>query len=338
MNKLLVIGPLMTESSLSFGGVVVLFSDFVNHLKKFNVDHTIIGINSNKSKLYTFININVKVLKKIKGHTHVSLHGTANNFLFFGPFLVVYCKIFGKKLSLRKFAGNFDSIYENSNFFKKRIIEFVLKKSDSVFFETKYLIEFFKKFNVNTFWFPNVRVTSEFNTSFKFKKKFIYLGSIQEEKGIDDLLKASRYLSDSYKIDLYGNIREDKYKYLEKWNNKIVSYKGIIKPTEVQRILSLYDVLILPSYREGYPGVIVEAYSVGLPVIATSLKGISEIVENGISGILCPTNSPLELSKAIKYFDSKNYSKFRYEAKRSFNHFDSALQSEKILKIMLRES
>ena len=254
------------------------------------------------------------------------------------PILIHFSKIFGKKISLRKFAGNFDEIYKQSNFLKRIIIRFVLKNSDINFFETKYLVKFFSMFNQDTFWFPNVRRKNDYFTSNSYSKKFLYLGHIQEEKGVEDLFQAAKFLSNDYSIDFYGNITEKKYKLDEFWKSEIVTYKGVLKPDEVPEIISKYDVLILPSYREGYPGVIIEAFSVGIPVIATNLKGISEIVQNGISGILVPINNPLELSKAIKYFDSNNYIRFSKEAKKIFKNFDNSIQTKKIIKLILSES
>ena len=327
----------MAEGTTSYGGVLVLFNDFITHLKKNRIDHTVIDINSSKYKVISFIIINFKILLNLNKHSHVSLHGTARNFLLLGPILVIYCKLFNVKLSLRKFAGNFDVIYQESSYVKKNILAFILTNSNCVFFETKYLVDFFIKFNKNTYWFPNVREKSKYRTKLDYSSKFIYLGNIQEEKGMDDLLKLTNLLSDDYVIDLYGNIRENKYDYIRKLQDPIVSYRGIINPSEAQKIISEYDVLILPSYREGYPGVIVEAFSVGVPVVATNLKGISEIVKNGISGILVPTNNPLKLADAMRDFDSKNYIKFSHEAKKSFIDFDTSIQTAKMLKLLLNE-
>ena len=60
-----------------------------------------------------------------------------------------------------------------------------------------------------------------------------------------------------------------------------------------------YDVLVLPTFwkGEGYPGVIIEAFSVGLPVVATNLPGISEMIDSQ-SGILVPPHSASTLAKA----------------------------------------
>ncbi|MFQ5772319.1 MAG: glycosyltransferase, partial [bacterium] len=69
----------------------------------------------------------------------------------------------------------------------------------------------------------------------------------------------------------------------------------------VYQTLAQYDVLILPTFwkGEGYPGVIIEAFMVNLPVIATSLKGIKEIVQDGKTGLLVEPRSIESLKNAI---------------------------------------
>jgi glycosyltransferase involved in cell wall biosynthesis len=69
---------------------------------------------------------------------------------------------------------------------------------------------------------------------------------------------------------------------------------------KVQQTLSKYDVLLLPTFYagEGYPGAIIEAYSCGIPVIATAWRSIPEIVHKN-SGILIPPHSSAALANAI---------------------------------------
>ena len=66
------------------------------------------------------------------------------------------------------------------------------------------------------------------------------------------------------------------------------------------RYLKNFDIFVLPSLKEGLPYVILEAGLAGLPVIASNVGGIPEIIENGKDGLLVPPADPKELIKAIK--------------------------------------
>ena len=79
-------------------------------------------------------------------------------------------------------------------------------------------------------------------------------------------------------------------------------YKGQLQPEEVIPTLHEYDALIFPSHYagEGCPGILVEALSAGLPIIASDWKYNSEFVTNGLTGFLCDTFNPTEYVNAIK--------------------------------------
>jgi glycosyltransferase involved in cell wall biosynthesis len=80
-----------------------------------------------------------------------------------------------------------------------------------------------------------------------------------------------------------------------------VQYKGVLEPSAVIPTLRGYDVVLLPTYHcgEGYPGIVLEAYSVGVPVIATRWRALPEIVEDEICGILIEPRDSEGLARAI---------------------------------------
>ena len=68
---------------------------------------------------------------------------------------------------------------------------------------------------------------------------------------------------------------------------------------DIPQILSIMDIFVLPSALEGFSNVILEAMATGLPVVATNVGGIPELVVNKQTGILVPPDEPEELAKAI---------------------------------------
>ena len=76
----------------------------------------------------------------------------------------------------------------------------------------------------------------------------------------------------------------------------------MLVPEEVPRVLSEHDLLLFPSYYpgEGHPGVILEAFQCGLPVIAAKWQAVPEIVEHGKNGLLVAPGSAGEVRVAIE--------------------------------------
>jgi glycosyltransferase involved in cell wall biosynthesis len=68
---------------------------------------------------------------------------------------------------------------------------------------------------------------------------------------------------------------------------------------DVPAILSASDLFVLPSIYEGFPGAAIEAMALGLPVVASSIPTLREVVEEGRSGLLVPPNDPPKLAGAI---------------------------------------
>ena len=64
-------------------------------------------------------------------------------------------------------------------------------------------------------------------------------------------------------------------------------------------VLTKAQIVVLPSYREGLPKVLLEAAACGKPVVATNVAGCREIVKDGINGLLVPPKDPASLSDAI---------------------------------------
>lgn len=337
MSKILLIGSRNNRvDSSQTGGVTILFELLRSELKDRDIAFTTIDTlkaNHNNSGLRTFVMAVYEMMKYVPRHHSISLQATPNSFLYLAPIAVVLCKLFRKPLSIRLFAGDFFELYEAYTPLKKRMVRFGLKHANQLFFELKSLVEEAQNYNKNTYWFPNVRSQSiqKFHTK-KFRRRFVYIGSINQEKGIDELCAVIPKLKGDFTVDLYGPLKYEHENYSTSYFAKRnIAYKGALKAEEVLETMAQYDVLVLPSHREGYPGVIIEAFSQGMPVIATKLPGIMEMCRHGVDSILIEAQEEEQLLEAMLSLNEKQYQTLQEGARSAFSNFNSSRQTDLFL-------
>ena len=334
MNKILLFGPKFNKNEPSnVGGIIVLFEDLLMQLEKENINFEVIDTNKENysNKIIAFFYIYLKFLINVKKIDNISIHGTAKDYLFLAPFIIFISKIFNKKISTRKFAGNFHSIFNNYNLIFKILIKYVLKNSDTNFFETKELVSYFSEHNKNTYWFPNVRDITQKNLNEKiYSKKFVFISSVKKTKGINEIINAFKELPLDFTIDIFGPI-QDKDITKEKIEiSSNIKYHGAIESKYVIDTLENYDILILPTYHEGegYPGIIIEAFALGMPVITTNWNAIPEIVNHNINGLIIEPKDYIQLKNTILNIKENEFESLRKEAYKSFSNFSSDLQTK----------
>jgi glycosyltransferase involved in cell wall biosynthesis len=143
----------------------------------------------------------------------------------------------------------------------------------------------------------------------------LFVGRISFEKGLHVLLDSLRDLKKSVSLVIIGpatslNYYQDILKRIEKENQRgkhRITYLGALDQPEVAKWCQKASILILPSFYEAFPVVILEALSCETPVIATPVGGIPELVRDYENGFLIPPNNPLKLAEAIEYLlDNKD--------------------------------
>lgn len=137
---------------------------------------------------------------------------------------------------------------------------------------------------------------------------FIFIGRIVKDKGMDELAEAmNRLLRMNKKCKLMlvgwyereqGSITEEHENFFR--NNDSVSYVGYKK--DVRLYLAAADALVFPSYREGFPRVVLEAGAMGLPSIVTDINGCNEIIVEGENGVIIPPRDKNSLYEAMLHF------------------------------------
>lgn len=140
-------------------------------------------------------------------------------------------------------------------------------------------------------------------------RRFVFLSRIVAEKGVEELLAAVSSINLKYKnlfeLDFYGRL-DTQYEshflnLINSYDN--VSYKGLLDLTQSSGydILSRYDMMIFPTFYhgEGFPGVIIDAYISGLPVIASDWRENPNVITHGSNGIIYPTHDIRALEDAM---------------------------------------
>lgn len=136
------------------------------------------------------------------------------------------------------------------------------------------------------------------------KKIVLFVGALRKIKGVDYLIEAAKSFVDK-DTELFMVGRDDGLKKsLEKRAQELkianfIKFTGPVNHEDIPLWISAADILVLPSLSEGRPNVILEALACEIPVVATDVGGIPELLIEGETGYLVPAKNPVELSKRI---------------------------------------
>lgn len=330
-KAILIIGSVpYKDRPSSFGGVTVLMKDFIDYCDARRVPYLFASTNRYSGKgasLRNYLSMLLFVARKAGRETVVMCNLDLRGMYAVFPVLWLIAKCRGAKIALRRFAGSSKKFLEEHPIVKRWLLP-CLRHTDLTLFETKEQVAYFRSFGIRTEWFPNVRkrlsAPKSEEAAADYRRRFVFMGHVKKEKGIGELVGCFRRLSRDYQVDIYGRPVDYTAEELEGEN---IHYKGILQPEEVCGILKQYDALILPSYKEGYPGVVIEAFSAGLPCIATACGGIPEIIDDGVNGFLIKPRSADDLLAAIKRFDEADRPAM---SKQAFSSFERNFESETV--------
>lgn len=174
------------------------------------------------------------------------------------------------------------------------------------------------------------------------QKRILYGGGLISSKGIDDLLQALSLITKKYpdiKLDILGSGNwedyQDKVRDLGILGN--VKYHGHVSHENIHEYYKQSLIFVLPTKHEAFNLMILEAMASGLPVVATNVSSIPEVVQDEVNGFLVPWNKPKDLAKRIAdLLDSPLLiksmgDKGRELVKRNFVWEKSALELERLI-------
>ncbi|WP_298647469.1 glycosyltransferase family 4 protein [uncultured Proteiniphilum sp.] len=166
---------------------------------------------------------------------------------------------------------------------------------------------------IDTAYFDSVPFTVEekknLRESLQIDEKdfvFIFIGRLVKDKGINELVAAfSGLKAKNCKLLLVGPFEKDLDPLLLKTELEIENNPNIISvgyQDDVRTFLAISDCLAFPSYREGFPNVVMQAGAMDLPSIVTNINGCNEIIIHNKNGVIIPPKDENALLGAMDYF------------------------------------
>lgn len=137
---------------------------------------------------------------------------------------------------------------------------------------------------------------------------FVFVGRVVRDKGINELVQAFTWLNaqePATRLILVGRFEEDLDPVLTQTRQTIEqndAIEAVGSQADVRQWLAASDALVFPSYREGFPNVVLEAGAMGLPSIVTDINGSREIVVEGKNGVIVPPRDTDSLYAAMMRF------------------------------------
>ena len=332
MKKILFVAPLDTKER--FKGGITSFAETIIKNKQFFNDNQIDFVPFNnciinrkpgtngKLHLSNFINFykTKKLLKKeLKSNEYDALYiNTSYGISLLKDLMTIkrnYIKRYQVFLHIH-FA-------DLSNVFTKRkIIKNLIEKqlkakittiiSLSVTLKNQLINEGFNEEKIQVlynYFDPTLPIINETDIRLKCSKEkrertFLFIGSLDERKGFYDLIEIFKNnKNNKTKLIICGKPNDNKSQTLLdsiKGNNTF-EYRGYVDGESKYQAFKDADVLILPSYGEGLPITILEAFRFGLPVISTNVGAIPEILNDDLGKTIHPGNLN-ELKNAINYY------------------------------------
>lgn len=128
-----------------------------------------------------------------------------------------------------------------------------------------------------------------------------FVGRFDPVKRIEDLVRAMTFLDERFTLDLYGDHAADRS------IRRLVDVSGLNSRVRLRGVVATpwealrqTDVLVLPSDAEGFGLVLIEAMAAGVPVVATDVPGIRDVVKHDRNGLLVPPRNPRALASAVR--------------------------------------
>lgn len=214
-------------------------------------------------------------------HIHLSEPGSAmRKLLYFFP-----AYVFGKKTIVHFHAFSPDTTINGK---KQWVYRYIFSRANKVIVLSNTWKEaVYKAFNINNIEVVYNPCTTVINDKqYQKQKQILYAGAINARKGYADMIRAFAKIADMHKdwnIVFAGNgeVEQGKALAMELGIENQCKFLGWVNGEQKDKAFKEASIFCLPSYAEGFPMAVLDAWAYGLPVITTPVGGIPDVAQNG---------------------------------------------------------
>jgi len=235
--------------------------------------------------------------------------------------------------------GDF-KVFIHKNRLNKFIIRYCFRFIDEIIVLSEYFLQdvlnFYNRIEVSV-----LHNTSIFESSYEklyrdYNRTFICISNYIRSKGLQELIECfrSEMLKD-HKLAIYGHPYDKSfYKILKLSATENVSLNSHLKRVDFPRVLGQSDCLIMPSWNEGQPITIIEAMSLGIPVIATNVGDMPDMLGEDYQFLVQPQNTELLLNTILAFDSFENKNKIaKYLYQRYLDKYSNESYKKRLLEI-----
>jgi len=299
---------IVTLGTCSKGGIDSVIQGYIENGLFNDKKHTRINSHQGFSKfgdLLLFIKATVQLLllsvreKKLILHCHMSYKGSFWRKLLF----VLIAKVFNHKTIIHLHGSEFKQYFESRSKLTQKLLIWLINNTDEFVVLSDSWFDYLKLISGREVSIINNYVDIERIDCSRREGQILFLGAFIQRKGIYDLINAFKKLDPGYHLHLCGSGEDNKVKALveDLQLGDAVTFHGWIDSEQKTRLLSDCSLMILPSYNEGLPMVIIEAMACEIPVITTPVGGIPEVIIEGRTGYLVEPGNTEDIYNKLSF-------------------------------------
>ena len=217
-----------------------------------------------------------------------------------GGLVWLVCALRRRPLCMRLFGGSFDVFLERAPAPYRLIARRTFLRAELVLVETRRSAARLKTVCASH-WMPNTRNLPARRQPYRPScRRLLFLSVLLPDKGLPELIAAASRFPPGVSLSVCGP-ETPGFDVSELEQAPHTSYGGVVPPERVPEVMEAHDAVVLPTRypTEGYPGVVIEAFQVGLPVIVSRHPSLLELVTEERDGLLVEAGSVDSLVAAI---------------------------------------